>query len=85
VGEMPPGEGPTGERRPKELAVVMPAGCIDIDMLEMYELDREVDTEGIVAPRGRLVKRPWGDPRRGIPRRCSSLGLAALLFCPPGT
>lgn len=85
MGEMPPGEGPTGERRPKELAVAMLAGCMAMGMVEMYELDREVDTEGIVAPRGRLVKRPWGDVRRSIARTCSSLGLAALLFCPPGT
>jgi hypothetical protein len=58
VGEMPPGDGPTGERRPKELAVVMLAGCIDMDIVEIYELFLDVGTEGIVAPRGRLVKRP---------------------------
>jgi hypothetical protein len=42
VDEMSPGDGSTGERRPKELAVARPAGCIDIDMAEIYELLREV-------------------------------------------
>jgi hypothetical protein len=55
--------------RPKELAVARPAGCTDIDMVEIYELLREVWTGGIVATRGREVKRPWGHPRELKSRR----------------
>jgi hypothetical protein len=55
---MPPGDGPTGERRPKELAVTMLVGCIDVDTVEMYKLDVEVDTEGMEAPIAIEVKRP---------------------------
>lgn len=62
AGEMPPGDGPTGERRPKESTVTRPAGCIDIDMFEIYELDREVEPEDMVAPCGREVYRPCRGP-----------------------
>ena len=47
---MPPGDGPTGEHRPKELAVTMLVGCIDVGTVEMYKLDVEVDTEGMEVP-----------------------------------
>jgi hypothetical protein len=51
MGEVAPGEVPTGKRRLQGLAVVMLEGCIDIGVFEMY------DTEGIVATGGWLVKR----------------------------
>jgi hypothetical protein len=35
----------------------MPAEGIDVEIVDMYELDLEVDAEGIVASRERLVKR----------------------------
>jgi hypothetical protein len=86
---MPPGDNPTGERRPYELAVVMLV--VGIDIVEMYELDRDVDTEGMVAPRARVDRRV-GDPRELKSRRrgnsvvmarswsLGSFGLAALRF-----
>jgi hypothetical protein len=71
MGEVAPGEMPTGKLWLQGLAFGMLEWCIDIDVFEMYELDREVDTEG--------------DTRRGIPRGCPSRRLKAILFCPPGT
>lgn len=85
---MPSGDSPTGERRPKELAVVMVVG--GIDMADMYEPERDVETEGIVAPRGRVASRDVGESRDPMSRRRdmsaygamigSSFGLAALRF-----
>lgn len=41
---------------------------VGIDIVEMYELDRDVDTEGMVAPRARVARRV-GEPRELRSRR----------------
>jgi hypothetical protein len=92
---MPPGEkAVTGDRRPKDVVVVVVAVDGVMDAVDMYEFDREVLESD--EPWGFVVRRGTGDPRELMSRRrtksvwalmpCimwSSAGLGALRFCPP--
>lgn len=63
VGEAPPGEMPPGERRPNEFAVGMLEGTIDV--VDMYELEREAagENDEIGDGWGAIVSRGVGEPR----------------------